>query len=166
MRITRWKNRWCCCVTWREVRLKPGGRLGIVNFTKAGFGPGPPMDERVDPERGHPRRRSGRSAACRASGFSALPVHARSRKGRRRAPDDRRFRHSSRTIRRASTPNCERLVPSEGEPVQRSMAYTLHAPSKRVRPVLRMLSAELCGGTSRQSGRRPPQRPSSCTPRR
>ena len=24
-------------------------RLGIVNFTKAGFGPGPPMDERVDP---------------------------------------------------------------------------------------------------------------------
>ena len=30
--------------------LKPGGRLGIVNFTKAGFGPGPPMDERVDPE--------------------------------------------------------------------------------------------------------------------
>ena len=30
--------------------LKPVGRLGIVNFTKAGFGPGPPMDERVDPE--------------------------------------------------------------------------------------------------------------------
>ena len=39
------------------------------------------------------------------------------------------------------------LVPSEGEPVQRSMAYTLHAPSKRVRPVLTMLSAELCGET-------------------
>jgi geranylgeranyl diphosphate synthase type II len=30
-------------------------------------------------------------------------------------------------------------------PVQRSMAYTLHAPSKRIRPVLTMLSAELCG---------------------
>jgi ubiquinone/menaquinone biosynthesis C-methylase UbiE len=29
--------------------LKPAGRLGIVNFTKEGFGPGPPMDERVDP---------------------------------------------------------------------------------------------------------------------
>jgi ubiquinone/menaquinone biosynthesis C-methylase UbiE len=29
--------------------LKSGGRLGIVNFTKAGFGPGPPMEERVDP---------------------------------------------------------------------------------------------------------------------
>jgi predicted methyltransferase len=31
--------------------LKPGGRLGIVNYTKDGFGPGPPMEERVDPER-------------------------------------------------------------------------------------------------------------------
>ena len=31
--------------------LKPKGRLGIVDFTKKGFGPGPPMDERVDPER-------------------------------------------------------------------------------------------------------------------
>src|SRR5262245_30189630 len=29
--------------------LKPGGRIGIVNYSKAGFGPGPPMDERVDP---------------------------------------------------------------------------------------------------------------------
>jgi geranylgeranyl diphosphate synthase type II len=28
------------------------------------------------------------------------------------------------------------------------MAYTLHAPSKRVRAVLAMLAAELCGGTS------------------
>jgi ubiquinone/menaquinone biosynthesis C-methylase UbiE len=32
-------------------RLKPGGRVGIVNFTKEGGGPGPPMNERVDPER-------------------------------------------------------------------------------------------------------------------
>ena len=31
--------------------LKPGGRLGIVNFTKEGFGPGPDMEVRVDPER-------------------------------------------------------------------------------------------------------------------
>jgi SAM-dependent methyltransferase len=29
--------------------LKPRGRVGIVNFTKEGFGPGPPMDERVEP---------------------------------------------------------------------------------------------------------------------
>jgi len=37
----------------RNVRksLKPGGRLGIVEFTKNGHGPGPPMEERVDPER-------------------------------------------------------------------------------------------------------------------
>jgi len=39
-----------------------------------------------------------------------------------------------------------RLVPDEGEAVQRSMAYTVLAPSKRVRPVLTLLSAELCGG--------------------
>jgi ubiquinone/menaquinone biosynthesis C-methylase UbiE len=31
--------------------LKPDGRLGIVEFTKLGGGPGPPMNERVDPER-------------------------------------------------------------------------------------------------------------------
>ncbi|HJR59419.1 MAG TPA: methyltransferase domain-containing protein [Vicinamibacterales bacterium] len=37
----------------RNVRksLKPGGRVGIVEFTKKGHGPGPPMEERVDPER-------------------------------------------------------------------------------------------------------------------
>lgn len=31
--------------------LKKDGRLGIVEFTKDGGGPGPAMDERVDPER-------------------------------------------------------------------------------------------------------------------
>jgi predicted methyltransferase len=31
--------------------LRPNGRLGIVEFTKNGLGPGPPMQERVDPER-------------------------------------------------------------------------------------------------------------------
>jgi ubiquinone/menaquinone biosynthesis C-methylase UbiE len=31
--------------------LKPRGRLGIVEFTKAGGGPGPPMEDRVDPDR-------------------------------------------------------------------------------------------------------------------
>jgi len=37
----------------RNVRrsLKPGGRVGIVEFTKKGHGPGRPMEERVDPER-------------------------------------------------------------------------------------------------------------------
>jgi ubiquinone/menaquinone biosynthesis C-methylase UbiE len=31
--------------------LKPDGRIGIVDFTNEGGGPGPPMDERVDPQR-------------------------------------------------------------------------------------------------------------------
>jgi ubiquinone/menaquinone biosynthesis C-methylase UbiE len=30
--------------------LKPTGRVGIVNFKKDGGGPGPPMEERIDPE--------------------------------------------------------------------------------------------------------------------
>ena len=36
----------------RNVRkyLRPGGRVGIVEYTKSGHGPGPPMEERVDPE--------------------------------------------------------------------------------------------------------------------
>ena len=31
--------------------LKPDGRLGIIEQTKNGGGPGPPLEERVDPER-------------------------------------------------------------------------------------------------------------------
>ena len=40
-----------------------------------------------------------------------------------------------------------RMVPDGPDAVQRSMAYTVLAPSKRVRPVLTLLAAELCGGT-------------------
>ena len=40
----------------------------------------------------------------------------------------------------------DRLVAGDGTPVWRSMAYTVSAPSKRVRPVLTLLAAELCGG--------------------
>jgi geranylgeranyl diphosphate synthase, type II len=42
----------------------------------------------------------------------------------------------------------ERLVADDGTVVARSMAYTVRAPSKRVRPVLTLLAAELCGGTA------------------
>jgi cyclopropane fatty-acyl-phospholipid synthase-like methyltransferase len=31
--------------------LKPNGRVGIVDYTMEGGGPGPPIDERVDPDR-------------------------------------------------------------------------------------------------------------------
>jgi geranylgeranyl diphosphate synthase type II len=39
-----------------------------------------------------------------------------------------------------------RLVPGSTDRVQAAMAYTLHAPAKRIRPVLTLLTAELCGG--------------------
>jgi geranylgeranyl diphosphate synthase, type II len=39
-----------------------------------------------------------------------------------------------------------RLVPDGSGAVHQSMAYTVHAPSKRVRPVLTLLTADLCGG--------------------
>jgi tRNA A58 N-methylase Trm61 len=32
------------------TKLKPGGRIGIVQFTKEGGGPGPAMEDRVDPD--------------------------------------------------------------------------------------------------------------------
>jgi geranylgeranyl diphosphate synthase, type II len=40
-----------------------------------------------------------------------------------------------------------RVVPGSSDRVQEAMAYAVHAPSKRIRPVLTMLTAELCGGT-------------------
>jgi geranylgeranyl diphosphate synthase, type II len=52
------------------------------------------------------------------------------------------------TYQRQIDAELNRLVPAGREPVERSMAYTLHAPSKRVRAVLTMLAAELCGGTT------------------
>jgi geranylgeranyl diphosphate synthase, type II len=41
-----------------------------------------------------------------------------------------------------------RVVPASTDRVQEAMAYTLHSPSKRIRPVLTLLTAELCGGTA------------------
>jgi predicted methyltransferase len=36
----------------RNVRrtLKPTGRIGVVDYKKDGGGPGPPLEDRVDPE--------------------------------------------------------------------------------------------------------------------
>jgi geranylgeranyl diphosphate synthase type II len=39
-----------------------------------------------------------------------------------------------------------RLLPADDDAVSKAMAYTALAPSKRVRPVLTLLSTELCGG--------------------
>jgi len=44
-----------------------------------------------------------------------------------------------------------RIVRGGAAPVERSMAYTLFAPSKRVRPVLTLLSAEMCGGNAKHA---------------
>ena len=41
-----------------------------------------------------------------------------------------------------------KLVPENGDVVRAAMAYTVHAPSKRIRPVLTLLSAEICGANS------------------
>jgi geranylgeranyl diphosphate synthase, type II len=41
-----------------------------------------------------------------------------------------------------------KLVPGNGDVVRAAMAYTVHAPSKRIRPVLTLLSAEICGADS------------------
>jgi geranylgeranyl diphosphate synthase, type II len=47
---------------------------------------------------------------------------------------------------RRVTTELERLVPRDGGPVERSMAYTALAPSKQVRAVLVLSCAELCRG--------------------
>ena len=44
-----------------------------------------------------------------------------------------------------------RLLPASDGTVEQSMAYTVLAPSKRVRPVLTLLCSELCGGTVGQA---------------
>ena len=54
-------------------------------------------------------------------------------------------------FQQATDTELRRLVPDAGDPVQRSMAYTVLAPSKRVRPVLTLLCAQLCGGTVARS---------------
>src|SRR5688572_18551433 len=52
---------------------------------------------------------------------------------------------------RAAETELRRLVPESGDRVQQSMAYTVLAPSKRVRPVLTLLCAELCGGRTERA---------------
>jgi geranylgeranyl diphosphate synthase type II len=47
---------------------------------------------------------------------------------------------------RVADAELQKLVPEKGTRVQQAMAYTVLAPSKRVRPVLTLLCAELCGG--------------------
>ena len=102
---------------------------------------------------GDPRRRGRRPAPASRGELPALPVHA----GVRHAADNDRGSRVLRGLPGAVDAELRRLVPDDGDAVARSMAYTVLAPSKRVRPVLTLLRAELCGGAPaarRPGGRR------------
>ena len=135
--------------------LKPDGRLGIVEFTMAGGGPGPEMDERVDPERVIREAKEAGLRPDRPTEHPPLQLHAgvRQAQGARgaepRAPGEMSpvpafFAGYQSRVDEV----LQRLVVTERGAIERSMAHTLFAPSKRVRPVLTQLSAELCGGTA------------------
>ena len=134
-----------CCATSRKS-LKPGGRVGIVEFTKDGSGPGPPMEERVDPERViRDAEAAGPAARRRAATFLRYQYLLSS--SRRRRDDGR-----PRLLRRLSAPrrtrSSRRLVPDAAiASVQRSMAYTCSRRRSACARSSRCSCAELCGGT-------------------
>src|SRR5574338_1385228 len=92
-----------------------------------------------------PRRRGRRPAAGRTAELPPLRVHARLREGAGHRLMSRLPAFFPEYHARVDA-ELARLVPTDGERVQQAMAYTVHAPSKRVRPVLTLLCAELCGG--------------------
>ena len=136
------------CSAMSAQSLKPDGRIGIVDYKKDGGGPGPAMDERVDPEQVIARRAGGRARAAQAREVPPLSVHARS------------FGRPRRN---------ERAVPAFFTEYQRRVAAELRAararraaaassgrwPTRRWRrrsrsaPCSSLLCAELCGGTPR-----------------
>lgn len=71
--------------------LKPAGRLGIVDFKMDGFGPGPPMEERVDPER-----------IIRDAGTAGLRLHSR--------PNFLRYQYMLVFVREAAPPAATRTA--------------------------------------------------------
>ena len=104
----------------------------------------------------------------------ALPIHAgvRQAKARRRRTaragrDERGSGLLRRAIRAASTrscsgSSCRPTAPRRSE----AMAYTLYAPSKRVRPVLTHAVRRSCAAARRRARSAPPRRWSWCTPHR
>ena len=144
-----------CSATSRKS-LKPNGRIGIVDFTKDGGGPGPAMEERVDPE-SVIRDAEAAGLRLRSRGdflrYQYLLVFG----GTTPALDERGPAVLRRVPARRSTRSCARLVPDGGDRgAARRWPTRALAPSKRVRPVLTLLCAELCGGTrgARGAGRR------------
>ena len=123
--------------------LKPKGRLGIVDFKRDGYGPGPALEERVDPERIIRDAEAAGLHLLSPPTILRYEVPARLRQTRRAMNRTPAFFSDYQQRVEAEL---QRLIPSDGGPVHRAMAYTVHAPSKHVRPVLTLLSVEICGG--------------------
>ena len=107
---------------------------------------GRPADGRArgsrDASSAMPRPRA--SGCCRRETFLPISIHAGVRAAEM-TPVPPFFADYQRSGRSAS---CAAWFPDSGEPraSRRRWRYTLHAPSKRVRAVLALLAAELCGG--------------------
>ena len=125
------------------MSLKPSGMIGIVNYKKDGGGPGPAMEERVDPEQVIHDALARRTRAAQARDLPPLSIPADVRPCRRNDGTAPLLRGVSGPRRRRAAPrSCRtRAVRSSA-----SMAYTALAPSKQVRAVLVLLCAELCRG--------------------
>ena len=135
----------------RAGRSSRTGTIGIVNYKKDGGGPGPPMEERVDPEKViRDARAAGLELRKRENflRYQYMLDASASRRNERgpcflcRLPGTRQRRAAARWCR------------GPASAVERAMAYTALAPSKQVRAVLVLLCAELCSGNAaRPSGR-------------
>ena len=145
--------------------LGPTGRLGIVDFKRDGSGgPGPSVEERIAPEAVERRRDGGRPQALQPGDVPSISIFAGFRHDENAAAP--RHRRSSGRISDRVGRALEEFLPSDStEVVVDCMRYTLLAPSKRVRAVLVLLTAELCGNASRARCRRP-ARSKPCTRRR
>src|SRR5204862_7452850 len=111
--------------------------------------PGPDAGRARRRRRGDPRRQGGRPRAQDARILSPLSVPPDVRPARAEMSGLPPFfpEYQDRVAG-----ELRRLVPGEGGPVERAMAYTALAPSKQVRAVLVQLCAELCRGNAAQAG--------------
>ena len=128
--------------------LGPTGRLGIVDFKRDGSGgPGPRLEERIAPEAIEADADGGRPQALQPGDVPSISILAGFHTMRTPLSSPPPFfgPHFDRVGRAL-----QEFLPSDStEVVVDCMRYTLLAPSKRVRAVLVLLTAELCGNVSR-----------------